>query len=530
MATREAERKTMYPGVYAKTQPDKIAVHRPSTGERLTYAQLDRRSNQLARLLRAQGLRRGDHVAIFMENHLVYFDAIWACLRSGLYLTSVNRHLTAAEAAYIVDDCDARALVASAAVAESAELGRLASRCEIKLAAGGAIPGFADYEEAIGALPGERLADEAVGTFMLYSAGTTGRPKGILRPLPEGDPAEGNVNLSSRSKLFGFNPSTVYLSPAPMYHGAPVGTTACVHQEGGTVVMMDRFDAELSLKLIERYRVTHSQWVPTMFVRMLKLDAPVRAKYDLSSHHYALHAAAPCPVEVKRQMIEWWGPIIEEYYSSSENVGLTMISSREWLEHPGSVGKSCGRPFHICDEAGAELPAGEAGLLYGDVGVGAFSYYKDAAKTGEAVHATNPAWMTVGDVGFLDADGYLYLTDRKAFMIISGGVNIYPQQIEDALALHPKIADVAVIGVPNADLGEEVKAVVEPAQGVEPSDALAREIMDFVTARLGRQLTPRSVDFTDALPRLPTGKLYKKALREKYWGAGSDAVPLAARL
>jgi fatty-acyl-CoA synthase len=324
--------------------------------------------------------------------------------------------------------------------------------------------------------------------------------------------------------------STVYLSPAPMYHGAPIGFSACVQQEGGTVVMMDRFDALLSLELIQRHRVTHSQWVPTMFVRMLKLDATDRLKWDLSSHRCAIHAAAPCPIEVKRQMIDWWGPILFEYYSSTENVGLSMISSEEWLAHPGSVGKTRGRPFHICDESGRELRSGQAGLIYGEVGPDRFAYHKDEAKTAEASHPHNPSWMTTGDVGFLDEDGYLFLTDRKAFMIISGGVNIYPQQIEDVLALHPKVCDVAVIGAPNPDLGEEVKAVVEPAPGVEPSDALAQEIMEFVEARLGRQLTPRSVDFTDALPRLPTGKLFKAALREKYWGASAGPLPLAARI
>jgi fatty-acyl-CoA synthase len=520
----------MYPGNYSRTQPHKLAVIRPATGESLTYAQLDARSNQLAQLFHAEGLRRGDHVAVYMENHIAYFDVIWACLRSGLYLTAVNQHLTAAEAASIVDDCDAKALIASAALPGAAETGRLAKRCKLKLVVGGAAPGFADYATALAAQPVEPLADESIGTFMLYSSGTTGRPKGIRRPLLSGRPADGNPNLTSRSMLFAMDTSTVYLSPAPMYHGAPIGFCACVQQEGGTVVMMDKFDAALALELIERHRVTHSQWVPTMFVRMLKLDTAERLKRDLSSHRYAIHAAAPCPIEVKRQMIDWWGPILVEYYSSTENIGLTLISSEEWLQHPGSVGKSRGRPFHICDEDGRELPAGAAGLVYGEVGPDGFTYYKDEAKTAEAVHPDNPYWMTTGDVGYLDEEGHLYLTDRKAFMIISGGVNIYPQQIEDVLALHPKVADVAVIGVPNPDLGEEVKAVVEPAAGVEPSDALAREIMDFVQARLGRQLTPRSVDFIDALPRLPTGKLFKKALREKYWGASVGPLPLAARI
>jgi long-chain acyl-CoA synthetase len=520
----------MYPGTHAKTQPDKLAVIRPATGESLTYRELNDRSNQLAQLFHAHGLRKGDHVAMFSENNLAYFEAVWACQRSGLYMTSINRYLTAAEAAYIVDNCDATVLIASANLAESEELGRLSPRCELKLAVGGSLEGFTDYEAALTAQPAQPLAKEHVGAFMLYSSGTTGKPKGILRPLVDRDPVDGNPGLEIIANLWGFDSSTVYLSPAPMYHSAPIGYSAAVIIGGGTVVMMDKFEPELALELIEKHRITHSQWVPTMFVRMLKLDPQVRAKYDLSSHRCAIHAAAPCPIEVKRQMIEWWGPIIHEYYAATENVGLATVNSEEWLAHPGSVGKARLRPFHICDEDGKELGPGEPGLIYGESNVeGLFAYHKDDGKTAGSTHPTNPAWMTVGDVGYLDADGYLYLTDRKAFMIISGGVNIYPQQIEDALALHPKVADVAVIGVPNPDLGEEVKAVVEPAPGVEPSDALAQEIMDFVRGKLGKQLTPRSVDFTDALPRLPTGKLYKKALRDQYWGAGSAALPLAAR-
>jgi long-chain acyl-CoA synthetase len=294
--------------------------------------------------------------------------------------------------------------------------------------------------------------------------------------------------------------------------------------------MMDRFEAAQALALIERYAVTHSQWVPTMFVRLLKLDEATRTGHDLSSLRSAIHAAAPCPVEVKRRMIEWWGPILEEYYGSTEGAGMTYITSGEWLAHPGSVGRSSGKPLHICDEEGRELAPGEAGLIYGEATSGQpFTYYKDETKTTGARHPLRPEWTTAGDIGYLDEDGYLFLTDRKAFMIISGGVNIYPQQIEDALALHPKLADVAVIGVPNPDLGEEVKAVVELAPGVEPSEALAQEILDFVRSKLGRQLTPRSVDFVDALPRLPTGKLYKKALRDRYWGDTGAVLPLAAR-
>ena len=519
----------MYPGLYSQTQPDKAAAIRPTTGEILTYRQLDDRSNQLAQALHGAGLRRGDRVALYAENHMVFMDATWACLRGGYFLTPINRHLSAPEAAYIVENSDAKALIASAALEPTGELAKLTPDCPLKLVVGGSVPGYEDYEAALAVQPARKLENERLGGYMLYSSGTTGRPKGIYRPLADQGPELGNPQAKDRIERYGFDADTVFLAPAPLYHAAPLGYVAAVIQMGGTAVIMDKFDAETALQLIERHRVTHSLWVPTMFIRMLKLDPAVRGKYDLSSHRCAIHAAAPCPIEVKRQMIEWWGPIVEEYYSASEGVGLAAISSQEWLEHPGSVGQAKHRPFHICNEEGDELPPGVPGLIYGEAMRGPFNYHKDAEKTRSVTHPKHAGWMTVGDIGYLDEAGYLYLTDRKAFMIISGGVNIYPQQIEDALALHPKVADVAVFGVPNAELGEEVKAVVEPAAGVEPSPALAEEIMEFVRGKLGRQLTPRSVDFTDALPRLATGKLYKQALRDQYWGRSSPAAPLTAR-
>ena len=501
----------------ASTQPDKIAAIRVSTLEQITYRELDARSNQLAHVFRAHGLQRGAHVAVYLENCMAYLEILAACLRSGLYITTVNRYLPATEAAYIVDNCEATALIASAALEHSAELGRLSQHCTLKLSVGGAIEGFLAFDEALAKAPIEPVADESIGNFMLYSSGTTGRPKGILRALPEGNPADGNPDAGTRSKRFGFDSSTVYLSPAPLYHGAALGYVTSILNEGGTVILMDRFDPELALELIERHRVTHSQWVPTMFVRMLKLPENLRSRFDLSSHKCAIHAAAPCPVEVKRQMIDWWGPILVEYFSSTEAVAFTYINSHAWLEHPGSVGKPAPGSIHICDDDGIELALGQPGLIYGDVSGRQFTYYKDDDKTNEAQHPTQPNWMSGGDIGYVDEDGYLYLTDRKAFMIISGGVNIYPQQIEDVLILHADVADVAVIGVPNPDLGEEVKAVVELQPGVEPTSELAQELLIFVHTRLGRQLTPRTIEFIDTLPRLPTGKLYKAALRNKYW-------------
>ncbi|MCB2073529.1 MAG: acyl-CoA synthetase [Novosphingobium sp.] len=521
----------MHPGIHAQTQPDRIAIVRPSTGESLTYRELDARANRVANLLYDAGLRRGDHVALYLENHLAYFEVIWACMRSGLYFTPINFHLTAPEAAYIVDDCDAKALVASAGLDQVPELGRLTPRCEVKLSVGGEAEGFRPYEAALAGSAETPIADQWLGAMMLYSSGTTGRPKGIKRPLPDGKPDSGSPHTQVLIAMFSLDSDVVYLSTAPMYHAAPIGYTSAVVQRGGTVVMMDRFEPETALRLIEEHKVTHSQWVPTMFIRMLRLDPEIRSKYDLSSHRCAIHAAAPCPVEVKKRMIEWWGPIVEEYYSSTEGAGISRISSREWLDHPGSVGRSMGTPFHICDEEGKELPPGEPGLIYGEApgGVG-FVYHKDEEKTAGATHPLHPDWRTVGDVGYLDEEGYLYLTDRKAFVINSGGVNIYPQQIEDALALHPRVADVAVIGVPNADLGEEVKAVVQPAADARPGEALAQEILAFITERLGRQLTPRSVDFVDELPRLPTGKLAKKELRARYWDNRPETASLSSRI
>jgi fatty-acyl-CoA synthase len=318
--------------------------------------------------------------------------------------------------------------------------------------------------------------------------------------------------------FWGFSADTVYLSPAPLYHAAPATFVLNVQSFGGTVVMMERFDPELALSSIEKHRVTHSQWVPTMFVRMLKLPEEVRRKYDLSSHRIAVHAAAPCPVDVKRQMIEWWGKILLEYYAGTEASGSTFIDSETWLAHPGSVGRAIVGVLHVCDEEGNELPTGEAGLVYFEREAVIFEYHNDPQKTRAGQHPKHPNWAALGDVGYLDAEGFLYLTDRKAFMIISGGVNIYPQAIENALVLHPKVGDVAVFGVPDPDLGEAVKAVIEPAPGIAPTPELAAELMSFARSKLAHYMAPKSIDFIVEMPRLPTGKLYKRILRDKYWG------------
>jgi fatty-acyl-CoA synthase len=505
-----------YPGTIARQSPERAALIHAGSGAAVSYRALDDGSNRLAQYLHGCGLRRGDHLAVLLENNLRYTEVVWAGLRSGLYVTAINRYLTPDEAAYIVNDCGARAIVSSQAMARvAAALGGLIPGCPARLMMDGAVVGWTSYEAAVGGSPAAPLAEEWAGEMMLYSSGTTGRPKGIRRPLRDVRPDD-PVLLMDMPLDYGFHPDMVYLSPAPMYHAAPLNFSLRVQRQGGTVVMMPRFDATEALVNIARYRVTHSQWVPTMFVRMLKLPEPERRAHDLSSLVVAVHAAAPCPVEIKRAMIDWWGPILYEYYAGTEANGITRIDSADWLAHPGSVGRATLGIVRICDDEGHELPAGEAGLIYFERETMPFAYHNDPEKTRRAQHPAHPNWSTLGDIGYLDAEGYLYLTDRKAFMIISGGVNIYPQAIEDALVTHPMVRDAAVFGLPNADLGEEVKAVIEPADSVTPDDALAAELIAYLRTRVARYMVPKSIDFVEQLPRLPTGKLYKHALRAQY--------------
>ncbi|SHJ98102.1 fatty-acyl-CoA synthase [Pseudonocardia thermophila] len=513
----------MYPGKFAALTPDKPAVVMSDTGAALTYAQLEERSVRLSRALWDAGLRPGDNVALLAENSLRTYEVYWAAMRSGLYLTAINFRLHPDEVTYIVDDCGAKALVVSTGLAETATVVHDATPgVGLRLAfctdpADDLPPGHDDYEAALAAASPEPLPEQPRGRDMLYSSGTTGRPKGVKAPLPGVSVTEGgDLLLSLFGPLYGFAADTVYLSPAPLYHAAPLRFGGMIHQVGGTVVVMPRFDAAAALAAIERYRVTHSQWVPTMFVRMLKLPDEVRTAHDLSSHRVAVHAAAPCPVEVKQRMIDWWGPILHEYYAATESIGLTVIDSPTWQQKPGSVGRSLLGVLHVCGDDGQELPPGEVGLVYFERDQFPFAYHNDPEKTAAAAHPDHPTWATTGDVGYVDEDGFLFLTDRQSFMIISGGVNLYPQEIENALALHPAVLDLAVIGIPDPDMGEQVKAVVQPAPDVEPGPELEAELLEFLRARIAGYKIPRSIDFTDDLPRTETGKLQKHKLRARY--------------
>ena len=508
----------MYVGEHARTQPDKPAFIMASTGETVSYRELDERSNRLAHLLRAHGLQRLDHYAIFMENNGRYVECCGAGERAGLYYTCVNSFLTAEELAYIVNNSESKALIVSRAKRDVA-LAALAQCPNVKLAlivdGTGDDGPFVDYLRAVAAQPATPIADESLGTPMLYSSGTTGRPKGIVRPLPQNPPSLPLPLFDFLVKLWHYRPDMIYLSPAPLYHSAPQAAVSLTIRVGGTAVIMEKFEPEEYLALIERHRITHSQLVPTMFSRLLKLPDEVRSKYDLSSLKVAIHAAAPCPPQVKEQMIDWWGPIIHEYYGATEGLGFTACNSQEWLAHRGTVGRVLLGDLHILDEHMQPCPKGVPGEIWFKTAT-PFEYFNDPEKT-RSSRSADGTMSTVGDVGYVE-DGFLYLTDRSTFMIISGGVNIYPQECENLLITHPKVADAAVFGVPNDDLGEEVKAVIQPMPGIAADETLKQELLAFCAGHLSRQKVPRSIDFIDAMPRLPTGKLYKKQLRDRYWG------------
>jgi len=515
----------MWPGKHALERPDQAAFVMASTGEAVTYRELNDRSNQLAQCFHAAGLRFGDHIAVFMENRPEFFEVCWAAQRSGLYYTCINWHFNADETAYILDDCDAQVLVISDTFRDlAAELLDKTPGVKMRLMVGSTIEGYASYEETRDAFPAEPLEEEIEGTRMLYSSGTTGRPKGVRYKIPRQIVGAQPLEMGMMTTVWHMNENTVYLSPAPMYHSAPLFYCMSTMRLGGTVIVMEQFDPEAALACIEKYQVTHSQWVPTMFVRMLKLPEAARSRHDVSSQKVAIHAAAPCSVEVKRKMIEWWGPIIDEYYAATEGMGATFINSADWLAHPGSVGKSMLAGIRILDDDGNEQPVGEVGTVWFEPPPNrpGFEYHKDEEKTRDSFNAKG--WSTVGDMGYLDADGYLYLTDRRTFMIVSGGVNIYPQEAENVLIDHPKVYDVAVFGIPDPEMGERVHGVVQPTNWDEAGPDLERELLDFVQSQLAHYKCPKAIDFERELPREQTGKLYKRLLRDRYWGDKTSRI------
>ncbi len=513
----------MHPGIHAAKNPAKPAYIFAASGETVTYGDLEARSNQGAQLFRSLGLAVGDHIAIMMENHPAFFTLCWAAQRAGLYYTAISYRLQEEEVAYIVEDCQAKVFITTHGQRDLAA--RLAGRLNVhRFMLDGTIEGFESWEAAVASQPVTPIADETEGADMLYSSGTTGRPKGIKVPL-SGEPlgsAGGLLGLTQA--LYQMDENVRYLSPAPLYHSAPLRYNMAVMRHGGTSVIMERFDPEEALALIEKHQLTHGQFVPTMFVRMLKLPEADRLRHDVSSLKVAIHAAAPCPVPVKQAMMDWWGPVIHEYYAGTEGNGFCAAGPQEWLAHPGTVGRPLLGAVHICDDDGRELPPGETGTIYFSDG-GTFEYHNDPDKTADSQHPSQRGWTTLGDMGYVDEDGFLFLTDRKTFMIISGGVNIYPQEVENLLVTHDKVADVAVFGVPNEEFGEEVKAVVQPISMALAGPELAEELIAFCRANLAHLKCPRSVDFEAELPRHPTGKLYKRLLRDRYWeGHGKSRI------
>ena len=503
----------MHPAAHAKIHPDRAAYIMAGTGETVTYRQLDDRSNQGAQLFRSLGLATGDVIAILMDNNPRFFEIAWAAQRSGLYYACISSKLTSGEVDYIMKDCAAKLLVTSAGVGPVIdELPALLRGVRLYMVGDARAP-YESFEAARDQMPATPVADETAGRDMLYSSGTTGRPKGIKPPLTGGpiDEPGGVANLAAG--LFGFKSDSIYISPAPLYHAAPLRWCMAVHQLGGTVIVMEKFDPEAMLALIERYKVDVGQFVPTHFVRMLKLPEEVRARYDVSSMRSAVHAAAPCPIPVKEQMLAWWGPVIHEYYAGSEGNGFCYVGPHDWLTHKGTVGKSIMGQAKIVGEEGEELPPRSEGTVY-FAGGAPLTYHNAPDKIAE--NTNKLGWTTLGDVGWLDEEGFLYLTDRKSFMIISGGVNIYPQELENLLITHPKVADAAVVGAPHEEMGEQVAAVIQPMNWDEAGDALKDELMAFCRANLSHVKSPRILDFMQELPRHPTGKLYKRLIRDAY--------------
>lgn len=503
-----------HPLLYARTSPNKAAVVMAESGETLTFRELEERANQLAHLLRSIGLRRGDRVAAMLENCFEMFEIAWAADRAGLYFTTLPTPLTASESEYILRDSGAKALFTSSRIKAAKDIAALVPEIPVYMVGEAVSPPFISWREALKQFPTTPIEDESPGGWMLYSSGTTGRPKGVKPPLPEGSILTAPMIFGVFTGTYGAQSDWTYLSPAPLYHMAPLGWSMTAQRAGCTVVVMEKFDERQVLSAIETYGVNIAQFVPTHFIRMLKLPPEVRDKYDHSSLRTVFHAAAPCPPAIKEAMINWWGPIVHEYYSGTEGNGFTMISPEESLRKPGSVGRPLLCEVHACTEDGDPLPRGTVGQIF-FAGGRPFVYHNDEEKTKSSQNALG--WSSLGDIGWVDEDGYLFLTDRKSFMIISGGVNIYPQEIENLLVAHPKVADVAVIGAPDEELGERVVAVVQAADPNEAGEALAEELRQFCRMHLSSVKTPKQFDFRESLPRHNTGKLYKRLLRDEYW-------------
>jgi len=518
----------MYPGIYAASHPDRPAIIQAETGAVTTYQELHEAAIRLSNVLRSSGVQPGDHVALCLENHPRYLEIIWGCHYAGAIYTACSSRLTRAELSYILNDCQAKVFITSKYKADQAsEIIDDTPNVTSRFMLDGTVDGYDSFEDTTQSASAQALENMVDGSDMLYSSGTTGMPKGIARPyLAREIGTAAGLSSALTQGLYSFREGMVYLSPAPLYHAAPLRFNMWVHSAGGTTVVMEHFDAENYLKYVQQYKATHTQLVPTMFIRMLKLEESVRTKYDVSSLEIAIHAAAPCPIATKQSMIKWWGPIIHEYYAGTEGNGFVYCNSEMWLAHPGTVGTAIQGIVHICDESGNEVPQGESGTIFFE-GAGVFEYHNDPEKTKDSRDPQGRGWSTLGDVGYLDADNFLYLTDRKAFMIISGGVNIYPQEAENILVNHPKVIDVAIFGIPNDDFGEEVKAVVQPvAMPKTPAEAksLEIELIAYCKEHLADIKCPRSVDFREELPRHPTGKLYKRLLKDEYWLADGRSI------
>jgi acyl-CoA synthetase (AMP-forming)/AMP-acid ligase II len=515
----------MFARQHALDHPDQPAIIMANSGETVTFAEYEARCNATAHLLRAVGLQRGDHIAVFMENQPGLLVIEGAAERAGLYYTLINIYLAPDEVAYIITNSESRLLFSSAArqpvaVAAAAQCPQLEGL--YMTGTDSPPPGWQSCEAAVAGFPADPIHDESLGAAMLYSSGTTGQPKGVLRQLPDAVPSDPLPVMLFVSAMFGLRPGMTYLNPAPLYHSAPQACVAASIRLGATNVIMEHFDAQQWLALVERYRVTNCQMVPSMFSRLLRLPEEVRSSYDTSSLECIVHAAAPCPVHVKRGMIDWLGPIITEYYGATEANGFTFCDSAQWLAHPGTVGRPILGELLILDEDGNQCPPGTDGTVWFR-GATAFSYFHEPDKTA-ASRTPDGTTSTVGDVGHVDDEGYLYLTDRKSYMIISGGVNIYPQETENLLSGHPAVLDVAVIGVPNEDLGEEVKAVVQLADPAAASPELAQELISYCRDRMAHFKCPRTVDFVAELPRTETGKLVKRLLRDQYWAGHQTSI------